>query len=145
MEKQSKTPANQPNKSKAVAMNSPEIQAMKKELEELRAKVKAEPLSLEEKINYFQEKQRKISQLEKLDGFAEALVTIGQDAQEASEQDEFFSEKFAVRISKRSNSYREDYDDVLKIQNPLLVVEVLSYALERINAKRNKLKTEIEA
>ncbi|WP_288370313.1 hypothetical protein [uncultured Algoriphagus sp.] len=145
MEKQSKTPANQPNKSKVVAIDSPEIQAMKKELEELRAKVKAEPLSLEEKINYFQEKQRKISQLAKLDGFAEALVTIGQDAQEASEQDEFFSEKFAVRVSKRSNSYREDYDDVLKIQNPVLVVEVLGYALERINAKRNKLKTEIEA
>ncbi|WP_439473841.1 hypothetical protein [Algoriphagus formosus] len=145
MEKQSKNPANQPNKSKVVAIDSPEIQAMKKELEELRAKVKAEPLSLEEKINYFQEKQRKISQLAKLDGFAEALVTIGQDAQEASEQDEFFSEKFAVRVSKRSNSYREDYDDVLKIQNPVLVVEVLGYALERINAKRNKLKTEIEA
>lgn len=145
MEKQSKTPANQPNKSKVVAMDSPEIQAMKKELEELREKVKAEPLSLEEKINYFQEKQRKISQLAKLDAIAESLVKIGEDAQEESENDEFFSEKFSVRVCKKPNRYDRDWTDILTIQNPVLVVEVLGYALERINTKRNKLKTEIEA
>lgn len=122
-----------------------EVESLKKQIAELQSKLNEQPASLEDKIKYFQEKQANISKLTKLDAFAESLVKIGQDAQEATETDEFFSERFAVRVSKRSSTYREDYDDILKIQNPVLVTEVLGYALERINAKRNYLKTLIEA
>lgn len=122
-----------------------EVEILKKQIAELQSKLNEQPASLEDKIKYFQEKQANISKLTKLDAFAESLVKIGQDAQEATETDEFFSERFAVRVSKRSSTYREDYDDILKIQNPVLVTEVLGYALERINAKRNHLKTLIEA
>lgn len=131
---------------KAIAKSeNPEVEALKKQIEELQNKLQEQPLSLEEKIKFYQEKQANISKLAKLDAFAESLVKIGEDAQESAEKDEFFSERFAVRVSKRANTYREDYEDILKIQNPVLVVEVLGYALERINAKRNQLKTLIEA
>lgn len=146
---QPKVNATQAKESKTVAMKQPpiktELDLVKEELAQLKKQLADGPKSLEDKIKFYQEKQANISKLAKLDAFAESLIKIGEDAQESTEQDEFFSEKFAVRVSKRSNTYREDYDDILKIQNPVLVVEVLGYALERINAKRNQLRTLIEA
>jgi flagellar biosynthesis chaperone FliJ len=127
----------------------PEVQELitrlKQENASLQIKLQEQPLSLEEKIKFFQEKKAKIDKLGKLDAYAEGLLKIGQEAQEASEADEFFSEKYSVRVSRKTNSYREEFEDVLKIQNPVLVVEVLGYALERINSKRSQLKAEIEA
>lgn len=128
---------------------APEVQELitrlKQENASLQAQLIQHPTSLEDKIKFFQEKKAKIDKLAKLDAYAQGLVKIGQEAQEASEADEFFSEKYSVRVSRKTNSYREEFEDVLKIQNPVLVVEVLGYALERINSKRNQLQTEIEA
>ena len=128
---------------------APEVQEMitrlKQENESLKIQLKEQPLSLEDKIRFFQEKKAKIDKLAVLDSYAENLLKIGSEAQEASEEDEFFNEKFSVRVAKRSNNYNNNSDDILKISNPVLVVEVLGYALERINAKRTKLKAEIEA
>lgn len=122
-----------------------EITRLKQENASLKIQLKEQPQSLEDKIKYFQEKQANISKLAKLDAFAESLVKVGEDAQEESETDEFFSERFSVRISKKPNKYDRDWSDLLTIQNPVLVVEVLGYALERINTKRNQLKALIEA
>ncbi len=128
---------------------APEVQELitrlKQENASLQAQLIQHPTSLEDKIKFFQEKKAKIDKLAKLDAYAQGLVKIGQEAQEASEADEFFSEKFSVRVSRKNHSYRDEFEDVLKIQNPVLVVEVLGYALERINSKRNQLQTEIEA
>lgn len=154
-----KTPATATKKAETTQQNDPKevkmqplpaevqelITRLKKENATLQNKLQEQPQSLEDKIRFFQEKQAKISKLAKLDAYAEGLIRIGEEAQEATEQDEFFSEKFSVRVGRKTNSYREEFEDVLKIQNPVLVVEVLGYALERINAKRTQLKTEIEA
>jgi hypothetical protein len=139
------------NEAKEVQLQplAPEIQELitrlKQENASLQIRLQEHPQSLEDKIRFFQEKKAKIDKLAKLDAYAEGLLKIGQEAQEASEQDDFFSERFSVRISQKSNRYRDEFEDVLKIQNPVLVVEVLGYALERINSKRDKLKAEIEA
>lgn len=122
-----------------------EVETLKAQVEELKAQLKAQPTNLEEKIKYFQEKQAKIKQLNLLDGFAQSLVEVGQQVQEEAEQDEFSTEKFAVRISKKANSYREEFEDILKIKNPVLVSEMLGYCLERINTKRDILRNAINA
>lgn len=156
MKDTTKTPANQPKAeatqakdSKTVSINKAtektELDLVKAELAELKKQLEEGPKSLEEKIKFYQEKQVNISKLAKLDAFAESLVRVGQDAQEETETDEFFSERFSVRVSKKTNKYDRDWTDLLTIQNPVLVVEVLGYALERINTKRNQLKTLIEA
>ena len=156
MKDTAKTPANQPKAEatqakdlKTVSINrateKTELDLVKAELAELKKQLAEGPKSLEEKIKFYQEKQVNISKLAKLDAFAESLVRVGQDAQEETETDEFFSERFSVRVSKKTNKYDRDWTDLLTIQNPVLVVEVLGYALERINTKRNQLKTLIEA
>lgn len=149
---EAKAPANPgQNEAKEVQFQplTPEIQELitrlKQENASLQAQLTQHPTSLEDKIRFFQEKKAKIDKLTKLDAYAEGLVKVGQEAQEASEADEFFSEKYSVRVSRKINSYRDEYEDLLKIQNPVLVVEVLGYALERINSKRSQLKAEIEA
>lgn len=145
------TPTNQENEAKQVQFQplSPEVQELitrlKQENASLQAQLIQHPTTLEDKIKFFQEKKAKIDKLAKLDAYAQGLLKIGQEAQEASEADEFFSEKYSVRVSRKNHSYRDEFEDVLKIQNPVLVVEVLGYALERINSKRNQLQTEIEA
>lgn len=139
------------NEAKEVKLQplAPEVQELitrlKQENASLQIKLQEQPQSLEDKIRFFQEKKAKIDKLGKLDAYAEGLLKIGQEAQETSETDEFFSEKFAVKVTRKANSYRNEGEDILTIQNPVLVVEVLGYALERINAKRAQLRTEIEA
>lgn len=152
MKDQEKNPENQPIKKATdakmiklpTAKDSLEVERLKKEIEELRLKLEAQPLSLEEKIKYYQEKQTNILKLDRLNDYASGLVKVGQEVQEVTEQDEFYTEKFSVRISKKTG-YRNDHEDILILQNPVLVVEMLGYALERINAKRNALKILIEA
>lgn len=121
------------------------ITRLKQENASLKIKAQEQPLSLEDKIKFFQLKKAKIDQLAKLDAYAEGLVKVGQEAQEESEGDEFFSERYSVRVSRKANKYNQEWTDLLTIQNPVLVVEILGYALERINAKRKQLQTEIEA
>lgn len=121
------------------------ITRLKQENASLQIKLQEQPQSLEDKIKFFQEKKVKIDKLTKLDAYAAGLVKVGEDAQEETETDEFFSEKYSVRVSKKPNKYDRDWTDVLTIQNPVLVVEVLDYALGRINTKRNQLQTEIGA
>lgn len=122
-----------------------EVESLKAQIENLKKQLEQQPETLEQKIQYYQEKQKKIKQLEKLDGFAESIVKVGQDIQEEAEKDDFFSERFAVRISRKTASYRDEMEDILKIQNPVLVTEVLGYCLERINSKRDILKNAINA
>ena len=116
---------------------------LKAQLAEFQKKLEAQPSSLEEKIRFYQEKQENIRKLSVLDGFVESLVEVGKEVQDESENDEFSTERFAVRISKKSNSYREDFDDIVKIKNPVLVAEMLGYIMERINTKRDLLKSAI--
>jgi hypothetical protein len=121
-----------------------EVESLKKQIADLQIQLKSQPLSLEEKIKFYQAKQDNILKLNRLDGFADSLVTIGEEAQNSIGENEFSSEKFAVAITRKDYSYKEG-SKILEINNPVLVVEVLGFALERINAKRATLRTLIEA
>jgi flagellar biosynthesis chaperone FliJ len=147
--KKVETPAENEGKEVKLQPLPPEVQELitrlKQENASLQIKLQEQPQSLEDKIKFFQEKKTKIDKLAKLDAYALGLVKVGEEAQEETETDEFFSERYSVRVSKKTNKYDRDWTDILTIQNPVLVVEVLGYALERINAKRKQLQTEIEA
>lgn len=156
MKDQAQTPENQPKaneiqakESKTVsiqkATGKTELDLVREELARVKKQLEEAPKSLEDKIKFYQEKQTKINKLAKLDAYADGLIRVGQEAQEETETDEFFSERYSVRVSRKANKYNQEWTDVLTIQNPVLVVEVLGYALERINSKRAQLKAEIEA
>lgn len=120
------------------------ITNLKSENASLQFKLKQQPASLEDKIKFYQAKQENISKLARLDGFAASLVTVGEEVQNSMGENEFSSEKYSVAITKKDYSHSNPVK-ILDINNPVLVAEVLDFALGKINTKRNQLQTLIEA
>ena len=92
-----------------------EIESLKKQLEEANKKLQ-EPVNLEERIQYYQR------------------------IEECIEDDEFECESYKLSLGKLSQ-YRND--TVFSMNNPVVIGDVINCVLNRINAKMDKLKTEI--
>ena len=116
-----------------------EIESLKKQLEEANKKLQ-EPVNLEERIQYYQRKQELIMQLDRLISESERLKTIQEEIEECIEDDEFECESYKLSLGKLSQ-YRND--TVFSMNNPVVIGVVINCVLNRINAKMDKLKTEI--
>ena len=116
-----------------------EIESLKKQLEEANKKLQ-EPVNLEERIKYYQRKQELIMQLDRLVSESERLKTIQEEIEECIEDDEFECESYKLSLGKLSQ-YRND--TVFSMNNPVVIGDVINCVLNRINAKMDKLKTEI--
>lgn len=116
-----------------------EIESLKKQLEEANKKLQ-EPVNLEERIQYYQRKQELIMQLDRLVSESERLKTIQEEIEECIEDDEFECESYKLSLGKLSQ-YRND--TVFSMNNPGVIGDVINCVLNRINAKMDKLKTEI--
>ena len=116
-----------------------EIESLKKQLEEANKKLQ-EPVNLEERIQYYQRKQELIMQLDRLVSESERLKTIQEEIEECIEDDEFECESYKLSLGKLSQ-YRND--TVFSMNNPVVIGDVINCVLNRINAKMDKLKTEI--
>lgn len=116
-----------------------EIESLKKQLEEANKKLQ-EPVNLEERIQYYQRKQELIMQLDRLVSESERLKTIQEEIEECIENDEFECESYKLSLGKLSQ-YRND--TVFSMNNPVVIGDVINCVLNRINAKMDKLKTEI--
>ena len=116
-----------------------EIESLKKQLEEANRKLQ-EPVNLEERIQYYQRKQELIMQLDRLISESERLKTIQEEIEECIEDDEFECESYKLSLGKLSQ-YRND--TVFSMNNPVVIGDVINCVLNRINAKMDKLKTEI--
>ena len=98
------------------------------------------PVNLEERIQYYQRKQELIMQLDRLVSESERLKTIQEEIEECIEDDEFECESYKLSLGKLSQ-YRND--TVFSMNNPVVIGDVINCVLNRINAKMDKLKTEI--
>lgn len=116
-----------------------EIESLKKQLEEANKKLQ-EPVNLKERIQYYQRKQELIMQLDRLISESERLKTIQEEIEECIEDDEFECESYKLSLGKLSQ-YRND--TVFSMNNPVVIGDVINCVLNRINAKMDKLKTEI--
>ncbi len=120
------------------------ITRLKQENASLQIKLQDKPQSLEDKIKFYQAKQENITKLTRLDGFAASLITLGEEVQNSMGENEFTSDKFSFQVIKKNYSHH-DGNKILDINNPVLVAEVLDFALGKINVKRQQLQTLIEA
>jgi hypothetical protein len=98
---------------------------------------------MDEKIQYFQNKKDLIKKLETLDGYTKTIETVTEEVLKAAGENGFFTEAFTLKVVRKV-SYRDDVE-VLKVQNPTVINEVLGFALASINAKREELKNLINA
>lgn len=136
MKEQAKNTAKQP-------IQKNELEALKAENKKLREQLEATPQSLEEKIQYFQQKKEQIKKLETLDSYAETLINVSNEIEEKSKEEGFLSETFSFKVTKKQ-SYRDEVE-VLKVQHPKVIGEVLGFALDKINDKREDLRKLINA
>ena len=132
---------NQEAKKTKQVFSAEEIKKILAENEELKEKASKEPKNLEEKIEYFLDKKEKIYQLSKLDATHLQLTGHFEILQELAEKDEFTCEEYVLSVSK-PNSYRND-EDIFKMNNPVIIGDVIKFVLSRIEQKQEALKIEI--
>lgn len=120
------------------------LEQLQQENEELKRKLSRIPERLEDKISFFEQKKGYINQLTKLEKSKLALETTHGDVMESMEEDEFFSETFSFRVSRKTG-YSSHEEDVFKMNNPTIVGEVIDFVLDRITAKMGDLRKAIDA
>jgi hypothetical protein len=134
----------QTKKPTTTATGKNEVEELKAQIKKLEGQLSQQPQSLEEKIKFFQEKQEMIKRLSLLDCHANELLKIGAEIQKEHGEDEFLSERYFMKITYKATNYGSE-QEVLKIQNPKLIAEVLGFAIGKLNEKRNELQTLINA
>ncbi|WP_372775651.1 hypothetical protein [Mangrovibacterium sp.] len=118
------------------------VEELQKRVDELTAKLKAVPTDLNSRIEYFNEKKELIRKLTRLQASAENLQTHLDTLAEIAAKNEFETEDFVLSI-EGGNKYNRK--QVFALQNPILIGEVLTYLLAKVEAKADELKKLIEA
>ena len=121
----------------------PTVEELQKQVQELKTKLQAVPQTLDERIEYFNHKKGLIRKLGALEANAQNLQEHLDKLAELSAENEFDTENYVLTIEGGENSYRKN--DIFKLKNPVLIAEVLTYLLEKLEAKANELRKEIAA
>ena len=135
---------NQENGSKPKE-KKPEINVLelKKENQELKRKLeefaKLSKLSFEEKINYYEEKQRRINALNIFEVKLKDVLKAKADISKLIDEKAFEQSPYVFKIS--NGEYRDDV--IVKISNPEIVLKSLCFVEEAIKDKIEILKLEI--
>lgn len=116
---------------------------LKRENERLKKLLDRGPKTLEEKIQFFKEKEEFIKHLNSLTVKRDHLLRIADDVSAEIEEDEFITDKFSIAVTQKKG-YSQD-EAVFKVNNPVLVAELLSYVLGKMGGKIEELQMSIEA
>jgi len=156
MEKQAKNPQNTDAKNGANVpatkrqeakapgqAESKEMEALRKQVEELQKVLQGQPKSFEERIKFFEEKQAHIKKLQKLDAYRNSTLESMEEIKAVEEEDNFFTDNFTLYILQKRGYGSEK--ELLKVQNPALIREVMEFSLNKLDNKREELKTLINA
>ena len=120
-----------------------EVNALRQEVEQLRAQIAKAPASLEDQINYFKRKQDLITRLNGISNSIFLLEKHGEDVRKEAEEDVFASEVFALKLSAKKGYSSEE--DIFKFRNPAVISELISFVLARMQEKREAIEQEIAA
>ena len=121
----------------------PSLEEKNKQLEEeiakLKAKIEETPQTLEEKIEFFRLKQERILKLSSLEEQKKLLTVSVVKIEEKIEENDFECETF--RLELRAGNHGE----VVRMNNPVLIRDVVVYLVQRVDDKIEVLKAEISA
>jgi len=124
------------------AEKKPTVEELEKQVQQLKAKLQAVPQDLTARIDYFNSKKELIRKLGKLEASHENLQTHLDDIAEASAANDFETDDFILSI-EAGNKYNKK--QVFALQNPVLIGDVLTFLMGKMEAKIEGLKKEIEA
>ncbi len=120
----------------------PTPEELKKVIEDLNKRLSAIPQDLKTRVEYFSKKNELIRRLSKLDADKESLSKHLDYLSEIATANEFETEDFNLNI-EFGNKYNKTA--VYTLKNPLIIGELISFIIGRVDAKREVLKKEIEA
>lgn len=136
--------ANNAQEQKAVkATVKPTFEQLQKENEELKKQVSAIPSDLETRINYFNHKKELIKRLSLLEENRSELNRHLDNISELSAENDFNNNRYKITVVDGDSSYNSR--DIFSIQNPVVIGDVITFILGRIEAKQAEIKKEIEA
>lgn len=115
-----------------------EVETLKAEIKLLQNKLSNQYENIEDKILFFEKKQALVNRLKTLDAFANSIILVSAELEKETEKNDFFTETYFLKILKKSGYSTET--ELLKIQNPIVIGEVLKFALDSINTKRNEIE-----
>ena len=119
------------------------VEELKTQVLELQKRLLAIPQNLDERIRYFNEKKELIRRLSLLNANIEALEEHSQKLKEIAETNDFETDDYSLSVEGGSGSYRKS--TVFLLKNPVIIGEVIGFMMNRIDAKRLELATQIEA
>ena len=120
----------------------PTVQELQKQVQNLTAKLKAVPQDLNSRIEYFNIKKEQIRKLTKLEANAENLKTHLDSVAEVAATNDFETDEFILTIEGGGKYNRKQ---IFALQNPVLIGEVITYLLAKVEVKAEELKKQIEA
>ncbi len=124
------------------AEKQPTVEELQKQITDLKTKLGSVPQDLEDRIEYFNKKKELIYRLGKLETSAKKLQDHLDNIAEVSAKNEFEAEEFILTIEAGSKYSRSQ---VFALQNPVLIGDVISYLLGKMETKIVDLKKQIEA
>lgn len=119
--------------------NTPED--LKAENERLKRLVESVPASLDQRIEYYNQKKVWITQLARIEAEEKKLQLILREVADEMEDNDFLTENFSV-VVLRHKKYSAD-EELIKIQNPVIVGDVMHAVLKRMKEKIDELEISI--
>lgn len=120
----------------------PTVEELQKQVQELTTRLQTLPQDLNSRIEYFNNKRELIRKLSKLEANAQNLSQHLDKIAEVAAKNEFETEEFML-IIEAGNKYNKS--QVFALQNPVLIGDVISYLLAKVEAKIEELKNQIAA
>lgn len=105
----------------------PTVEELQKQVEALQKKLLSAPQSLEERIKYLQVKQLLVKKLSVLNLYQSSINEFIQVINEEAQTDILTTENFCVEFHAKESG-RYNTKEVLKIQNPSVVLELFKFA-----------------
>lgn len=120
----------------------PTVEELQKQVQELTTRLNTLPQDLNSRIEYFNQKKELIRKLSKLEANALSLSQHLDKVAEVAAKNEFETDEFVLSI-EAGNKYNKS--QVFALQNPILIGEIISYLLGKVELKIEQLKNEIAA
>lgn len=121
----------------------PSYEDLQKRVEELERQKLKKPASIQEAINFFEEKKKKITHLDLFHRILERLNDAYAIVKPQADDQEFEKQEFVLSFSVYS-SYSKG-EEIFKVTNPLVITKCISFLRGEIQHKTAVLEQEIKA
>ena len=126
----------------ATEVKQPSVDELQKRINELEKKLLSTPQTLEDKIKYLQTKQQLVKKLNLLNMYRDNINEFIQAINEEVETDILTNENFYVEFYAKDNESHRTRE-ILKIQNPIVVLELFKFASDKISEQITNTAKEI--